>query len=93
MTQRAVIRQMLRPMICVVVTLTTLLPISTRAEDSGFRFLAIGDMPYSAEQDVKFRRLLRQSQREDFAFLMHVGDIKSGSACGERTWREKKDIG
>ena len=93
MTQRAATRQMLRPVIRVVVALTTLLPMSTHAEDSDFRFLAIGDMPYSAEQDVKFRRLLRQSQREDFAFLMHVGDIKSGSApCTDEEFIRIRDL-
>lgn len=84
---------MLRPMIPVVVALTTLLPVSTRAEDSSFRFLAIGDMPYSAEEEVKFRSLVRQSEGEDFAFLMHVGDTKSGGApCTDEQFLRIRDL-
>lgn len=52
---------------------------SVAGEDGKFRFLATGDLPYSEEQDISFQRFLEQSEREDFAFLMHVGDIKSQS--------------
>lgn len=55
-------------------------PLVTSAQGLGFRFLATGDVPYSAEQEVKYRRLLKQSESEDFAFLMHVGDFKAGNA-------------
>ena len=56
-------------------------PASTvEAQDSSFRFLATGDVPYSEEQEVKYSKLLEQAAAEDFAFLMHVGDIKSGGA-------------
>jgi len=52
---------------------------AVNADDTSFRFLAIGDMPYSPEQEKQFRRLLKQSEGEDIAFLMHVGDFKSQS--------------
>ena len=62
------------------------------AQDAGFRFLATGDLPYSQDQDVKYRRLLKQSEGEDFAFLMHVGDIKSGGApCSDDAFRKIRD--
>ena len=49
------------------------------AEETRFRFLATGDAPYSAQQDTQYRQLLQQAAREDFAFLLHVGDIKAQS--------------
>lgn len=64
-----------------------------QAEDSGFRFLATGDMPYSELQDVTYRRLLKQSEAEDFAFLMHVGDFKNGSApCSDDAFLKIRDL-
>ena len=50
------------------------------AEDGRFRFLAVGDLPSSPAQEKLFRKLLKQSESEDFEFLMHVGDIKAGNA-------------
>ena len=38
--------------------------IPADAEESGFRFLATGDMPYSEDQEVRYRRLLEQSEGE-----------------------------
>lgn len=43
------------------------------AEDPSFRFLAIGDCPYSKEQEVQFRRILRQSEREHFTRMEVFG--------------------
>lgn len=55
-------------------------PQVASAQWIGFRFLATGDVPYSADQESKYRRLLKQSESEDFSFLMHVGDFKAGNA-------------
>ena len=63
------------------------------AQDSGFRFLATGDLPYAQDQDVKYRRLLKQSESEDFAFLMHVGDFKAQSApCSDEEFGKIRDL-
>ena len=68
-------------------------PHAGAAQDAGFRFLATGDLPYSQEQDVKYRRLLKQSEGEDFAFLMHVGDIKGQSEpCSDDRFRAISDL-
>jgi hypothetical protein len=54
------------------------------AGESAFRFLAIGDTPYSKAEDIQLRKLLKQSEQEDFSFLIHVGDIQSGGdPCSE----------
>ena len=66
---------------------------AARAEDASFRFLATGDVPYSAEQESAFRRLLRQSAGEDFAFLMHVGDFKAqAAACSDEEFEKIRDL-
>jgi len=68
-------------------------PSLAAEEEEGFRFLATGDLPYTPEQDLPFRRLLKQSEREDFAFLMHVGDIKAQSMpCSDETFGKIRDL-
>lgn len=61
--------------------------------DDAFTFLATGDLPYSAEQETHFRKLLEQSESEDFDFLMHVGDFKAGNApCTDASFLKVRDI-
>ena len=68
-------------------------PRVAAARDPSFRFLALGDCPYSDEQEVQLRRLLRQAERESFDFLMHVGDIKKGEApCSDEVFINIRDI-
>ena len=66
---------------------------SVEAQDSGFRFLATGDVPYSKQQDVDYRRLLDQAKGENFAFLMHVGDFKAQSVpCSDAEFEKIRDL-
>ncbi|MCH7918078.1 MAG: hypothetical protein IIC50_08830 [Planctomycetes bacterium] len=66
---------------------------AANAQDSRFRFLATGDLPYSPDQDVTYRRLLKQSESEDFTFLVHVGDFKAQSApCSDEEFRRIRDL-
>ena len=63
------------------------------AQPAGFRFLATGDLPYSAEEEAKYRELLGQSAKEGFAFLMHVGDTKSqGAPCTDEETLKIRDL-
>jgi hypothetical protein len=60
---------------------------------SSFQFLATGDLPYSPEQDTDYRRLLKQSEAEDFEFLMHVGDFKGQSfPCSDDEFLKIRDL-
>lgn len=44
-----------------------------------FRFFAIGDMPYHLPEDLqRFERLTTSLNKENPAFSVHVGDVKSG---------------
>ena len=66
--------------------------VDLHAEEA-FTFLATGDLPYSAEQESNFRKLLKQSESEDFDFLMHVGDFKGGSApCTDESFIKIRDL-
>ena len=51
---------------------------SVRAE--AFEFAAIGDVPYSEADSLRFLRLRDRIDAEDLAFVLHVGDIKGGGA-------------
>jgi hypothetical protein len=63
------------------------------AQEQGFSFLATGDLPYSEAQDAGYRQLLRQSENEDFAFLMHVGDFKAQSQpCSDENFTKIRDL-
>ena len=45
-----------------------------------FSFAIVGDAPYNALEEIEFAGELRQIDHEDLAFVVHVGDIKSGSS-------------
>ena len=63
------------------------------AGEPGLRFLAIGDNPYSNAEEVQLRKLLKQSEQEDFAFLIHVGDIKSGDdPCSDTLLKNMREL-
>jgi hypothetical protein len=54
--------------------------LPARAGAERFRFMAIGDMPYTLPADfAAFERLIRRINQIQPAFTVHVGDIKSGS--------------
>ena len=66
---------------------------STHAEESAFRFLATGDVPYSKTQEVQYRKLLKQAEQEKFTFLLHVGDIKAQSIpCTDAEFEKIRDL-
>ena len=68
-------------------------PRAAYTQPTGFRFLATGDVPYSNSQEVEYRKLLNQASQEDFAFLMHVGDIKSGETpCTDQEFVKIRDL-
>ncbi len=62
----------------IFLAIVCLVPASSEAKDRKFRFLAVGDLPYTVDQVPLFNRLLKQSEKEPFEFLMHVGDIQGG---------------
>jgi hypothetical protein len=57
----------------------------------GFEFALIGDMPYTDEASTNlFPNLIREINQARLAFVVHDGDIKSGSApCTDEVFRER----
>jgi hypothetical protein len=50
----------------------------------GLTFFAMGDAPYHRGAQLQMAELLDRATREGAQFLIHVGDIKSGSSrCGD----------
>ncbi|PNY81447.1 hypothetical protein [Deinococcus koreensis] len=58
-----------------------------------FRFVAMGDMPYSIPADyARFEALIGTVNALQPAFTLHVGDIKSGSTpCSDENFQKVRD--
>ena len=57
-----------------------------------FEIGLIGDIPYTAEEERKTEVLFGEMNSERLAFVVHVGDIKSGSApCTDQLFFQEKE--
>jgi hypothetical protein len=73
-------------MACVALAL---LGAKSQALAETFRFVAIGDVPYTSP--VQLDRLIERINPLDSRFTIHVGDIKSGSTlCNDETFESVK---
>jgi hypothetical protein len=50
-------------------------PAPPRPPPGSFAFAVSGDSPYYPWEEIQFRRMLRQIEDSDLAWLLHVGDI------------------
>jgi hypothetical protein len=56
------------------------------------RFALMGDTPYSEQQVTRLDRLIEDLNRDELAFVIHIGDITSGQGpCGDDWMRERKE--
>ena len=56
-----------------------------------FTFGALGDTPYTWFEEANFPGLLADMNREDLAFVVHVGDFKSAAApCSDALFRQRR---
>jgi hypothetical protein len=56
-----------------------------------FTFGALGDLPYSREEEERFPVLISEMNREELAFVVHVGDFKGALAtCSDEIFLERK---
>ena len=56
-----------------------------------FSFAIVGDAPYNAREEGLFAQMLEEINQENLAFVVHVGDIKSGaSPCSDELYEERK---
>ncbi len=58
----------------------------------GFSFALIGDTPYSPYEETLFVEMLQELDRETLAFVVHVGDFKSGSGrCSDAVFAQRRE--
>jgi hypothetical protein len=58
-----------------------------------FAFAAMGDMPYNTDERVRMERLLVGLAKEDVAFAVHVGDLKSGQGlCADAVFADRRTL-
>jgi hypothetical protein len=64
-----------------------------RAEEGALRFAAVGDVPYFAWEELRFEQMIEAWNREDLAFVLHVGDIKSGrDPCSDALYTQRRSL-
>lgn len=62
---------------------------ASRSEPA-FVFAALGDTPYNADEEARFIGMLAELNRANLAFVVHVGDFKSGSSeCSDELFRQR----
>ncbi len=68
--------------LCVVLCLHTAGCAAPAVSPEAFSFAIIGDAPYKPREEPHFERMMERIDREDVAFVIHVGDIGAGrGAC------------
>lgn len=56
-----------------------------------FEFAVTGDTPYSVWEEDRFRDMVKAMNKENLAFVVHVGDFKNGGAlCDDATFQDRK---
>lgn len=58
-----------------------------------FSFAVIGDAPYNARQEPLVKKLIEEINGEELAFVVHIGDFKSGSSrCSDELFKGRKEM-
>ena len=57
-----------------------------------FTFAALGDTPYSRDEEARFPDLIAEMNREPLAFVVHVGDFKSAdTSCDDAVFLQRRE--
>jgi hypothetical protein len=57
-----------------------------------FTFAALGDTPYTRDEEPQFVGMIAQMNRQPLAFVLHVGDFKDArSECSDALFRGRRD--
>ncbi|MGP1679353.1 MAG: hypothetical protein ACTS6J_19635 [Burkholderiales bacterium] len=79
----------MRIVLCLVLAL--LAGLAQAENPARFSFAIVGDAPYSTFEEAVFAQMLQETDAEDLAFVVHVGDIKSGgSPCSDELYEQRK---
>ena len=63
---------------------------ATPRAPGGFAFAVMGDVPYNAAEEPHFEAMIRRIDREDVAFVVHVGDFLGGR-CDDDVYARRRD--
>ena len=70
--------------------LATAVALCTISSAATFSFIGVGDIPYNPEQEAAFTRSIAAIGQSGAEFVLHVGDIKAGSApCDEALYASR----
>lgn len=62
------------------------------AARAGFTFAALGDTPYSEDEEARFVGMIAEINHEQPAFVVHAGDFKSGwSPCSDALFQLRRE--
>ena len=62
------------------------------ANAAGFTFGALGDAPYSTDEEPRFIGIIAELNREKLAFVVHVGDFKAAiQPCSDELFLQRKE--
>jgi hypothetical protein len=57
-----------------------------------FAFAAFGDVPYTPAEELQLVSMIAEMNREPLAFVMHVGDFKSGHIeCSDEVFLQRRE--
>jgi hypothetical protein len=57
-----------------------------------FTFAALGDTPYTRDEEARFPDLIAELNRQKLAFVVHVGDFKSADTpCTDELFLQRRD--
>jgi len=63
------------------------------ALEKSFEFGLIGDLPYTSKQESQFLNLRNSINQAKLAFVIHDGDLKSGSTlCSGAVFNQRKEL-
>jgi hypothetical protein len=66
--------------------------LSAGASAADFTFAAFGDTPYSSDEEERFSGFIAEMNREDLAFVVHIGDFKAAwMHCSDELFRQRRE--
>lgn len=69
-----------------------MLACANTSASADFTFAAFGDTPYTEEEESRFVGMIAELNREKLAFVIHVGDFKSGwSPCSDALFKQRAE--
>ncbi len=76
-----------------LVALALTAALAQAEEPHRFSFAIVGDAPYSAREESLFAQMLEEINQENLAFVVHIGDIKSGATpCSDELFVARKQL-